>query len=144
VNKDQLLQVSQVLDYFKIESEKIYNSYNPHIKHFNVNDTVYYIPNYGNVMTAKIESIDDFTKNGTEPSGMIYYWIIPENCKLSIFKKINFWLFLKFPKIKYKIPNCFPGHSVVAGDDIFKTKEEAELYLQINFCYHSLSDYIGV
>jgi hypothetical protein len=104
--------------------KNIQDSYNNLVVEFLIGDEVYYIHNDGNIVKAIIDKIENPRTSGD----LVYYWIIPENAKIRIYDKLKFWLCTNLG-INYSPPKNFPGHSVLSGDDFFRTKEEAELML---------------
>jgi len=122
--------------------EKLEKSYDPTVQHFNIGEMVYYVDPHGIITPSVIDEIQNF-QDTTGPGGFIYYWIIPEGCKVSIFNKIKFWLCVNLPwlRVTHKVPECFPGHALLAGDDIFKTEDEAIESLLLSHLKYNLIDY---
>lgn len=137
-----ITHINIVIDHLKIKNQEFENKYNQLIQHFNIGETVYYIDNYGNVIPAVIESIYKPSTDG----GFIFYNIRPEGAKITKLDKIKFWLYrnCNWLNLKHEVPKGYPGHSVMAGDDIFKTEEEARYSVIISSAMYTLSDYIDL
>ena len=128
--KEILTSIDLISTNIQSQIDELDNKYNPKIditlQYFNIGDLVYYINPYGIIVPAIIDAISNFRHTDTR-GGLVYYWIILENCKLSLYNKIIYWLVTTIPwlPLKHKIPDCFPGHAVSPGDDIFRTKDDA-------------------
>jgi hypothetical protein len=137
-----LISIKLLLSEINTECEKLEKLYDPTIQHFNIGDLVYYVNPHGIIIPSVIDEIQNF-QDTTGPGGFIYYWIIPEGCKISIFNKIKFWLSTNLPwlRITYNVPKWCPGHALLAGDDIFKTEDEAVKSLLLSNLKYNLTDY---
>jgi hypothetical protein len=134
--------VNKVLDDIISRCRILDDKYDPKEQHFNVGDSVYYVDCHGRIISAVIDEVEDFSRT-TGPGGLIYYWIIPEGCRLTLFSKFKFYLctHIQWLHLKHKIPECFPGHAVLPGDDIFKTEQDAIESLLLYNLKYSLREY---
>lgn len=133
---------TKILDHLKIQTEMFEEKYSQTVQHFEIGETVYYINNHGFIVPAVIEAIHGPFGDG----GCIFYDIRPEGAKITKLDKIKFWIYLhhNWFNLKHEVPKGYPGHSVSAGDDIFKTEEDANYMMTIyNSMYH-LSDYLSI
>jgi hypothetical protein len=140
---DLINHITFTLDNVMKECRQLDDKYMPTVRHFDVGEKVYYINCHGHIVSAIIDEIQDFSST-TGPGGFVYYWIVPEGCKLTLFHKIKFWLsfHIKFIHLKYEVPDCFPGHGVLPGDDIFKTEQDAQKSLLLHNLKFNLIDYL--
>ena len=143
----KVITLNQIFDLLEERRSKIRNTYDITKQHFLIQDTVYYIDNHGYILKARVTEIADFSHGGTIPCGCIYYWIEPDGCRLSWINKVHFWITWILPycvlyhvpkRWRYKIPPCFPGHAVTAGEDIFRSEEEAMQALLLNNAWYDL------
>ena len=63
--------------------------------------------------------------------------------KIGWWNKFTFFLLINIPflQFRYKVPTGYPDYGVLAGDDIFRTKEEAEDILLLYNLLNILADY---
>lgn len=133
--------ISKTIDHLKIKAEELEEKYPQNVQHFEVDETVYYIDKFGNITTAVIEEVQN-----TAPldGGFYLYWVRPKGSKITIWNKIRFWLVLNCTwfDLKHTVPQGYPGHAVNAGDDIFKTEEDANYMMVVYNSMYNLSDYL--
>lgn len=132
--------LDKIVEYLKIAKDVRIPYYDLTKKHFKVGDKAYTYPTLDNPfepLEVKIVDIEDFRKDYGE-SGAVYYWIT-YNCLTKLeriweYTKLYFWnyvlsyLGIRQPKVSWKLG---PGHAVSAGDEIFKTKYEALVSLNL-------------
>ena len=118
---------------------EIENKYDSTKNEFEVGDIVYYLNPHGKVVPAIIDEVYKSTVNNS----FIFYWIHEQGYKINCWNKFTFFLSYNMPFLhfRYKIPKGYPGHGVLAGDDIFRTKEEAEDILLLYNLLNILADY---
>jgi hypothetical protein len=107
----------------KQEIKKIESNYNNYEIEFNIGDRVWYL-GYEDIIQATVIDIDDWSEGGMIPGGMVYYWIEPDNAKLTFWDTLKY-KYAHFLGKVYMPPKEFPGHAITAGYEFFRTKEEA-------------------
>jgi hypothetical protein len=134
--------INKVLDDIITRCRVLDDNYDPKEQQFNVGDSVYYVNCYGKIIPAVIDQVENFGRT-SGPGGLIYYWIIPEGCKVSLYNRLKFQFcsHIQWLPFKHKIPECFPGHAVLPGDDIFRSEEDANKSLLLYNLKYSLQDY---
>ena len=132
------------LTYIKLLIEEIEENYDVYKVEFLKGDIVYYINYNGDVIKATIDKVEGYYGYGQQdPNKLVYYWIIPENAKLSWYHNLRFWIACKIKRWYPQPPKEFPGHSVLAGEDFFRTKDEAEKFITLSYIYNELENYLS-
>lgn len=118
---------------------EIENKYNITQQEFEIGDLVYYLNSHGEIVPA---IIDEIYLNNTSGS-FVFYWIHESGSKIGWWNKFTFFLLINIPflQFRYKVPTGYPDYGVLAGDDIFRTKEEAEDILLLYNLLNILADY---
>ena len=100
---------------------------------------LYYLNSHGEIVPA---IIDEIYLNNTSGS-FVFYWIHESGSKIGWWNKFTFFLLINIPflQFRYKVPTGYPDYGVLAGDDIFRTKEEAEDILLLYNLLNILADY---
>lgn len=109
------------------EFEDLINKYqNKHInydqtkKHFEIGEDAWFITGRAEVWPCTIIAIE----GGESNSDLVQYNVKPIGDDLNIFDDIKFLICSTF-RLRYHPRYPWPGHAISAGDDLFKTKEEA-------------------
>lgn len=137
--------VNIIIDDISKKCQALNNKYDPKKQHYNVGDIVYYLNYNGKITPAVIDEVQNF-QHSTGPGGLIYYWITPKNCKLTILNQFKFYFYTYIIpwRPSYKIPNGFPGHAVLPGDDIFSNEEDAIESLFLHNLKYDLQQYVTI
>lgn len=102
--------------------------------HFSINQTVYYLANDSQILPAIVTQV--FYWSGSNSS--IHYRIKSVETP-SWFKRAQA---LVYNRLQVIPSVCFPKHAVSAGDEIFKTPEEAHERLLLNDAHRSLTNLV--
>jgi len=136
-NKDYFIKI--ILNDIHKEIEKISYNYNNNKVEFKIGDTIYYYSNR-QIIKGKILDIDDYTNGGLIPDALVYYWINPKSRCRHFIEKIRYrWAVIR--KKDYIPGKLFFTNSCLAGDDFFRTKQEAitmEILHHSKFYLHEL------
>lgn len=136
-NKDYFIKI--LLNDIHKEIIEIKNKYNNNKIEFKIGDIIYYYSKR-QIIKGKIIDINDYTNGGLISDALVYYWITPK----SIYKKFIEWVRYRWAVIRKKdyIPGkLFFTNSCLAGDDFFRTKQEAitmEILHHSKFYLHEL------
>ncbi len=143
MNNIKLETITESINTLKSQVEQqileIENTYDITKPEFEVGDVVYYNNPHGKVVPAIIDEV----YKSTVKNSFVYYWTHEQGYEIGWWNKFTFFLLYNIPFLhfRYKVPKGYPGHGVLAGDDIFRTKEEAEDILLLYNLLDSLYDY---
>jgi hypothetical protein len=138
---DNVKEFEEMLDLVNSELDEISNKYNPGKIEFEIEERVWYISYSSEIVESTVVDIDDWSKGGTVYGGLVYYWIIPDNAKTTWIDTVKYRYSHLFGKV-YMPPKEFPGHAISAGEEIFRTKKEAERALHLYFIRNSIDEYL--
>lgn len=140
---DLITHINIIIDHLTVQNQEFDEKYNEKTQHFNVGENVYYINNFGDILPAIVEQIQN---NNPSNGGLYLYWIRPEGCNITKWHKFKYWFKTTFTwlNLKCNIINGYPGHAVLAGDDIFKTEEDAKYAITVYNAKYLLSDYLSL
>lgn len=138
-NSELILQISDLLSQLKNRAQLIEKTYKLTEVEFSKGDIVYYVNPQGDIVPAIIDDI----RQGNQSGDFVFYSIHEEGAKISWWNKFKFFLLIKIPWLhfRYDVPQGYPGHGVLAGDDIFRTEQEAEIILMLYNSIYNLVDY---
>ena len=109
---------------------------------FKVGDSVYCLGNTSDVYPARITLVQDFSNDGMEAGGLVYYWLVPEN-----YQHLWWYDLYSFYKRLLKqtwLPPRIVGHAVLAGEDFFRTEDEARKFEVLSGLRYYLIDYFSL
>lgn len=139
INKKYL--INMLLNYIYTEIEIIRSNYNNYTVEFNINDTIYYFDDK-KIIKGKIVEIDDYTKTYGE-GALVYYWVTPKrNLFIRLYDNFRYKYSVLFKK-PFIPRTIFFTHSVLFGNDIFQSEEEAEkakILYNLSFYLNELLD----
>lgn len=126
------IKVETIKEIVNILEQQIAESETNYSADFVVGDLVYYINSEGNIVQAIIDEIYSSR-----------YFIHEVGSKIGIWNHIKWWILLHIDwvYINYNLPKGYPGHAVNAGEDIFRTKQEAEDNLLLHNILYDLLNY---
>lgn len=138
MNNIKLETIKEIVNILEQQIAEIENKYEKTKQEFEVGDVVYYNNPHGKVVPAIVDEIYKVPKEKVEGS-FVFYWIHEQGYKINWWNKFTFFLLFNIPFLhfRYRIPKGYPGHGVLAGDDIFRTKQEAE---DISLLYNMVYD----
>lgn len=107
---------------------------------FKVGDLVYVVAS--SPVLATIDLVQDFSKGGKLPGGLVYYWITRKTYR-------PLWwhpLFAYYKRLRKQVwlpPDC-DGHAVLAGESFFRTALEAQEFEILDGLRYYLNDYLSL
>lgn len=121
---------------------EIQSNYDNYQVQFEVGDLVYVLGKYSDFYPAHILRVQDFSNGGEKAGGLVYYWLIPENYRHQWWYDLYFFYKRLFKQTW--LPPRIIGHAVLAGEDFFRTEDEARKYEVLSGLKYYLIDYFSL